>query len=217
MAKTKGKIFGEVMIYLLLLMFTLGGIFFWSQYDLFRAYFIAKDSTPEQIMQVVDDYRDEANELLEADISGWNTEVLDNCTEDIRNEKATIKEVAKEVVGDSFEPGSREYRRSLAAAELAVTKQYYSDRCEKMLADIKAEHDALPEDSRPNLLVYTYGDRQKFFNLEKKCDDAVQDVIEEVRSQLKKEHYPEEYADKIFNAYKSEKGYMIAYYMENLK
>ena len=28
MAKTKGKIFGEVMIYLLLLMFTLGGIFF---------------------------------------------------------------------------------------------------------------------------------------------------------------------------------------------
>lgn len=217
MAKTKGKIFGEVMIYLLLLMFTLGGIFFWSQYDLFRAYFIAKDSTPEQIMQVVDDYRDEANELLEADISGWNTEVLDNCTEDIRNEKATIKEVAKEVVGDSFEPGSREYRRSLAAAELAVTKRYYSDRCEKMLADIKAEHDALPEDSRPNLLVYTYGDRQKFFNLEKKCDDAVQDVIEEVRSQLKKEHYPEEYADKIFNAYKSEKGYMIAYYMENLK
>ena len=60
-------------------------------------------------------------------------------------------------------------------------------------------------------------DRQEFFDLEKKCDDAVQDVIEEVRSQLKKEHYPEEYADKIFNAYKSEKGYMIAYYMENLK
>ena len=49
------------------------------------------------------------------------------------------------------------------------------------------------------------------------CDNAVQDVVDGVRELLEKEGYPEEYADKIFNAYKSEKGYMIAYYMDNLK
>ncbi len=217
MAKSKGKVFGEVMVYMLLLLIILGGIFFWSQYDLFRAYFIAKDSSPEQIMQVVDDYRDEANELLEADISGWNTDILDNCTEDILSEKVTINDVAKEIIGDSFEPGTSEYLRSLAAAEIAVTKQYYSDRCESLIADIKAEYYALPENDRPSLLVYTYSDIKQFYNLEKKCDNAVQDVIDDVREQFLKEGYPEEYADKVLNAYKSEKGYMIAYYMENLK
>lgn len=217
MAKSKGKVFGEVMVYMLLLLIILGGIFFWSQYDLFRAYFIARDSSPEQIMQVVDDYRDEANELLEADISGWNTDILDNCTEDILSEKVTINDVAKQVVGDSFEPGTSEYLRSLAAAEIAVTKQYYSDRCEKLLADIKAEYYALPENDRPSLLAYTYSDIKQFYNLEKKCDNAVQDVVDDVREQFLKEGYPEEYADKVLSAYKSEKGYMIAYYMENLK
>ena len=86
-----------------------------------------------------------------------------------------------------------------------------------MLDEIKADYALLPGDGRPSLLMYTYSDIQRFFDLEKKCDDAVQDVIEEVRSQLKKEGYPEEYADRILNAYKSEKGYMMAYYMENLK
>ena len=217
MAKSKGKIFGEVMVYLLLMLFVLCGIFYWSQHDLFSAYFIARDSSAEQIMQVVDEYRDEANELLKVDTSGWNTDVLDNCSEDILNERTTVMEVAKQLVGDSFEPGTDEYRRSLAAAEIAVTKRYYSDRCESMLADIKAEYDALPEDDRPSLLMYTYAERRQFFNLEKKCDNAVQDVVDDVREQFQKEGYPEEYADKIFNAYKSEKGYMIAYYMENLK
>ena len=217
MAKSKGKIFGEVMVYLFLLLFVFGGIFYWSQHDLFSAYFIARDSSSEQIMQVVDEYRDEENELLGVDISGWNTDILDNCTEDILSEKATIKEVAKAIVGDSFEPGTIEYRRSLAAAEIAVTKQYYSDRCEILIADIKAEYDALPESSRPSLLRYAYSERKQFFNLEKMCDNAVQDVVDGVRELLEKEGYPEEYADKIFNAYKSEKGYMIAYYMDNLK
>ena len=217
MAKSKGKIFGEVMVYLFLLLFVVGGIFYWSQNDLFSAYFIARDSSSEQIMQVVDEYRDEENELLGVDISGWNTDILDNCTEDILSEKATIKEVAKAIVGDSFEPGTIEYRRSLAATEIAVTKQYYSDRCEILIADIKAEYDALPESSRPSLLRYAYSERKQFFNLEKMCDNAVQDVVDGVRELLEKEGYPEEYADKIFNAYKSEKGYMIAYYMDNLK
>ena len=111
----------------------------------------------------------------------------------------------------------RDSRRSLAAAEIAVTKQYYSDRCEILIADIKAEYDALPESSRPSLLRYAYSERKQFFNLEKMCDNAVQDVVDGVRELLEKEGYPEEYADKIFNAYKSEKGYMIAYYMDNLK
>ena len=217
MAKTKGKIFGEVMIYLLLLLFTLSGIFFWSQYDLFRAYFISKQSTATEIMQTVEDYRDEANELLEADTSGWNYDLLKNCADDIIDNETTIKETAKEVCGDFLERGTREYSRSLAAAEIAVIKQYYSERCERMLDEIKADYALLPVDGRPSLLMYTYSDIQRFFDLEKKCDDAVQDVIEEVRSQLNKEGYPEEYADRILNAYKSEKGYMMAYYMENLK
>lgn len=217
MAKTKGKIFGEVMVYLLLLLFTLSGVFFWSQYDLFRAYYIAKDSSSEQIMQTVTEYADEANELLDADTSGWNREILDSCADAIINEETSVGEAAKALAGDSLEHGSKEYKRSLAAAQIAVIKQYYSERVERMLDDIKAEWELLPADGRPSLLKYTYSDIKRFFDIEKKCDDAVQDVIEDVREELKDEGYPEEYADKIFNAYKSEKGYMMAYYMENLK
>ena len=66
-------------------------------------------------------------------------------------------------------------------------------------------------------MVYACTNCDRFYDLEEDCENDMQKVIEEIRAFQRKAGQPEDLADRVWNAYKSEKTYLLSYYCVKLR
>ncbi len=215
--KTKGKIFAEIAIYFMLLLAAVAGCFVWSQYDLLKSYVLARNLSAEQVTEIADNYHQEIDRLLGADTSRWDYGIFKDGAERIINEEASYTDIAKEVLLQAGDMSREQYRRALAAAEIEAIKQSYIVQLDSLVQEIRGEFEAQPEGKYRSLMVYAYLNCDRFYALEEDCENDLQEVIEEIRSIQRKEGRPEELADQVWNAYKTEKTYLLSYYCIKLR
>ena len=210
--KPKKKIFAEILVYLFLLLFTLGGVFFWSQFDLFQAYFEAKDTPAAEILSNVRETHDEAYDVLGVDTSLWDDAALDEYAALVASGDMSSTEASKHLLGSDAD------KLELLAARLEAGKRSNILKFEQRLDKMEKEYYAMPENDRPrSLFGYTYSNYRSLFAFEKNCDTEVQDTIDDIRSCLKSSGMPERLADELKTLYTEEKTDVIAYYMAVLK
>ena len=106
---------------------------------------------------------------------------------------------------------------TLAAAEIEAIKYSHMARLDALVAQMRTEFEAQPEGKYRSLMVYAYTNCDRFYDLEEDCENDMQKVIEEIRAFQRKAGQPEDLADRVWNAYKSEKTYLLSYYCVKLR
>ena len=209
--KTAKRRIAEACVYLLLLAFAAAGVFFWSQYDLFRADRIASRSDAAVIESELGALHSELDELLGVDCSGWDTDGFREASELADSDEATLREAAKAALGgvtDKYE---------LSAAELRIVRELYTEKLRALFEDIASDYAELSPESRPSLRRYAYSRIDELYKLEKDCDADAQEVVDGIRDQLRRDGLPEATADKLMSVYREAKVYSAAYFMEALR
>ena len=181
------------------------GCFVWSQYDLIHAYSLSRSAEPAVLLENAGDCHRQLGELLGVDSSGWELSALDDCVQQILDEKMSYTDAAKQLLSASGI--SPDDKLSLAAAKLAAVRRVGVSRLDGLTEDILAGPDA-PAYARENV--------SRLRDMEEDCSDAVQDVITELRSYLRKSGLPEETADRVWSAYVAEKTQLEAYFFARL-
>lgn len=215
--KSAGKITAEVAVYVLLILAAVGGCFVWSQYDLLKAYTLSRSMTTEQLLNDASNYHTRLEKLLGVDTRRWDEQIFIDGAQRIINDEATYTDIAKEVLVDAGDQTREQYRNALAGAQIEAIKYYEMARLDNLIDQMRTEYEAQPDGKYRSLMVYAYSNCNRFYSLEKSCDDEVQDVIEEIRANQRKAGLPEELADQVWNAYKSEKSYLVSYYCVKLR
>ncbi len=215
--KTTGKVVAEVLVYFMLILAAVLGCFVWAQYDLLKSYFYAQNMTPEQILKAARSYHSEIDELLDVDTSRWDYGIFEEGAQRIIDEEATYTDIAKEVLLQAGDLSRRQYKKALAAAEIEAIKYTHTARLDALVDQMRREFDAQPEGKYRSLMVYAYTNCDRFYDLEEACENDMQEVIEEIRAFQRKAGEPEELADHVWNAYKSEKTYLLSFYCIKLR
>ena len=206
----------EACIYLLFVLAAALGCFVWSQYDLLRSYTISRNTESEQILAVADDYHHGIAEMLSANTENWDYSLFESSTEAIMNDDKSYHEVAKEVLREAGDVDSEGYRMTLAAAEIEAVRYVQMARLDALAAEMQAEYEAAPQGKYRSPIAYAYLNCDRFYDLEEACDEDMQDIVEDIRAELRKTGQPEDLADHVWNAYKAEKIYLLAYYCDIL-
>ena len=212
-----GKRLAEAAVYLMLLLVIIAGCFVWSQYDLLKSYVLAQSLTVEQIENEAANYHRQIDRLLEVDTTRWDTGIFKEGALDIINEEATYTDVAKEVLLQAGDLSRDQYKKALAAAEIEAIKYSHMARLDALVAQMRTEFEAQPEGKYRSLMVYAYTNCDRFYDLEEDCENDMQKVIEEIRTFQRKAGQSEDLADRVWNAYKSEKTYLLSYYCVKLR
>lgn len=207
----------ETFIYLLLILSAVLGGFIWAQYDLLKSYVISHNQESEQIIQIAENYHRQIDSTLSATTDNWDYSIFENAAESIINEDVSYREVAKEVLRTAGTVDSESYRLTLTAAEIEAVKYVHMARLDALVQEMHDEFDAAPEGKYRSPMVYSYLHCDRFYELEEACDNDMQDIVEEIRAELRKSGQPEDVADQVWNAYKSEKVYLLAYYCVKLR
>ena len=215
--KNTGKRLAEAAVYLMLLLVIIAGCFVWSQYDLLKSYVLAQSLTVEQIENEAANYHRQIDRLLEVDTTRWDTGIFKEGALDIINEEATYTDVAKEVLLQAGDLSRDQYKKALAAAEIEAIKYSHMARLDALVAQMRTEFEAQPEGKYHSLMVYAYTNCDRFYDLEEDCENDMQKVIEEIRTFQRKAGQSEDLADRVWNAYKSEKTYLLSYYCVKLR
>ncbi len=215
--KKTGRIIAEAAVYFLLLLACVAGCFVWSQYDLLKSYTLAQSLTVEQIKSEAAACHSQIDQMLGVDTSRWDREILRNGAQRIINDEATYTDVAKDVLLAAGDLSRDQYKKALAAAEIEAIKYTHMALLDELVAQMRTEFEAQPEGKYRSLMVYAYTNCDRFYDLEEACEDDLQEVIEEIRSFQRKAGEPEDLADRVWNAYKSEKTYLLAYYCVKLR
>jgi ABC-type polysaccharide/polyol phosphate transport system, ATPase component len=215
--KNTGKRLAEAAVYLMLLLVIIAGCFVWSQYDLLKSYVLAQSLTVEQIENEAANYHRQIDRLLEVDTTRWDTGIFKEGALDIINEEATYTDVAKEVLLQAGDLSRDQYKKTLAAAEIEAIKYSHMARLDALVAQMRTEFEAQPEGKYRSLMVYAYTNCDRFYDLEEDCENDMQKVIEEIRTFQRKAGQSEDLADRVWNAYKSEKTYLLSYYCVKLR
>lgn len=215
--KNTGKHLAEAAVYLMLLLVIIAGCFVWSQYDLLKSYVLAQSLTVEQIENEAANYHRQIDRLLKVDTTRWDTNIFKEGAQDIINEEATYTDVAKEVLLQAGDLSRDQYKKALAAAEIEAIKYSHMARLDALVAQMRTEFEAQPEGKYRSLMVYAYTNCDRFYDLEEDCENDMQKVIEEIRAFQRKAGQPEDLADRVWNAYKSEKTYLLSYYCVKLR
>ena len=215
--KSRGKLFAEVAVYFMLLLAAVLGCFVWAQYDLLKSYVLARNLSSEQITEIAGNYHSQIDQLLGADTSRWDYSIFEEGAQRIINEEASYTDIAKEVLLQAGDMSRDQYKKALAAAEIEAIKHFYTARLDALVQEMRAEFEAQPEGKYRSLMVYSYLNCDRFYALEEDCENDLQEVIEEIRSMQRKDGLPEELADQVWNAYKSEKTYLLSYYCIKLR
>ena len=215
--KNTGKHLAEAAVYLMLLLVIIAGCFVWSQYDLLKSYVLAQSLTVEQIENEAANYHRQIDRLLKVDTTRWDAAIFKKGAQDIINEEATYTDVAKEVLLQAGDLSRDQYKKALAAAEIEAIKYSHMARLDALVAQMRTEFEAQPEGKYRSLMVYAYTNCDRFYDLEEDCENDMQKVIEEIRAFQRKAGQPEDLADRVWNAYKSEKTYLLSYYCVKLR
>ena len=213
----RGKLFAEIAVYAMLIFAALAGAFVWSQYDLLKSYVIAKNASTEELLDNADDCHKRIDRLLHADTSNWDYSTFEKSAPLIVNDELSYSEVAKEVLRNAGTVDSQSYKLTLAAAEVEAVKYVHIENLDRLVETMREEFNAQPEGKYRSLMVYAYTKFDRFYDLEEDCDDAMQDIIEEIRATQRKNGLPEELADQVWSAYKDEKVQLLAYYCIKLR
>ncbi|MDO4815536.1 MAG: ABC transporter ATP-binding protein [Bacillota bacterium] len=215
--KTPKKRLLETLIYFLLILAAVVGGFVWAQYDLLKSYVISQTQESTEILTIAGNYHEEIDQILSANTANWDYTIFEEAAPAIMNEEISYREVAKEVLRSAGTVDSESYRLTLAAAEIEAVKNVHMARLDALVAEMRADFEAQPQGKYRSLMVYSYLHCDRFYELEEACDDDMQNVIEEIRTELRKSGLPEDIADQVWNAYKSEKVYLLAYYCVQLR
>ncbi len=215
--KSRGKLLAEIGVYFMLLLAAVLGCFVWAQYDLLKSYVLARNLNTEQITQIAGNYHSRIYGLLGADTSRWDYAMFEEGAQRIINEEASYTDIAKEVLLQAGNMSRDEYKKALAAAEIEAIKHCYTARLDMLVQEMREEFESQPDGKYRSLMVYSYLNCDRFYALEEDCENDLQEVIEEIRSIQRKEGLPEELADQVWNAYKSEKTYLLSYYCIRLR
>lgn len=213
----RGKLLAELAVYIMLIAVALGGAFVWAQYDLLKSYVVAKNSTTEKLLDNAADCHKNIDRLLDADTSNWNYFTFEQYAPDILNEDLSYAEVAKMVLRDAGTVDSGSYKLTLAAAEIEAVKYVHMESLDRLVDTMREEFSQQPEGKYRSLIVYAYANCDRFYKLEEDCDDAMQNIVNEIRSIQRKNGRPEELADKVWSEYKNEKTQLLAYYCIKLR
>ncbi len=215
--KSRGKIIAEAAVYFMLLLACVAGCFVWSQYDLLKSYVLAQNLTVEQIENEAANYHRRIDRMLGVDTTRWDKEIFKDGAQLIINDEATYTDVAKDVLLAAGDLSRDQYKKALAAAEIEAIKYTHMALLDELVAQMRTEFEAQPEGRYRSLMVYAYTNCDRFYDLEEACEDELQEVIEEIRSFQRKAGEPEDLADRVWNAYKSEKTYLLSYYCVKLR
>lgn len=207
----------ETLIYFLLILAAVLGGFVWAQYDLLKSYAISHSQDSKEILTIAGNYHEDIDQILSANTTNWDYTIFEEAAPAIMNDEISYREVAKEVLRNAGTVDSESYRLTLAAAEIEAVKHVHMARLDALVAEMRADFEAQPQGKYRSLMVYSYLHCDKFYELEEACDDDMQDIIEEIRAELRKSGLPEDTADQVWNAYKSEKVYLLAYYCVQLR
>lgn len=208
----RGKLLAQIAVYLMLILVAIGGSFVWSQYDLLKSYVIAQNATTEDLLDNAASCHRKIDRLLHADTSYWDYSTFEESAPLIVSEKLSYAEVAKEVLRNAGTVDSRSYKLTLAAAEIEAVKYVHMENLDRLVETMREEFSQQPEGKYRSLIVYAYANCDRFYELEEACDDAMQDIVKEIRAAQRKNNQPEELADQVWSAYKDEKIQLLAYY-----
>jgi ABC-2 type transport system ATP-binding protein len=215
--KNTGKRIATAAVYFTLMLAAIVGCFVWSQYDLLKSYLLAQSLTTEQITNEAANYHRQIDRLLGVDTIRWDEQIFTEGAQRIINDEATYTDIAKEVLLQAGDLSREQYKKALAAAEIEAIKYSHMARLDILVAQMREEFEAQPEGKYRSLMVYAYTNCDRFYDLEESCEDDLQEVIEEIRAFQRKAGESEELADQVWNAYKSEKSYLLAYYCVKLR
>lgn len=213
----RGKLLAQLAVYSLLILTALAGSFVWSQYDLLRSYMIARNASTEELMENAAVYHSQIDSMLNADTVNWDYSIFEESAPKILSEELSYAEVAKEVLRNAGTVDSQSYKLTLAAAEIEAVKYVHMESLDRLVDTMREEFEQQPEGKYRSLIVYAYANWDRFYSLEEDCEDAVQDIIEEIRTTQRKNGEPEELADKVWSAYKDEKTQLLACYCIKLR
>lgn len=208
----RGKLLAQIAVYLMLILVAIGGSFVWSQYDLLKSYVIAQNATTEELLDNAASSHRKIDRLLHADTSYWDYSTFKESAPLIVSEKLSYAEVAKEVLRNAGTVDSRSYKLTLAAAEIEAVKYVHMENLDRLVETMREEFSQQPEGKYRSLIVYAYANCDRFYELEEACDDAMQNIVKEIRAAQRKNNQPEELADQVWSAYKDEKIQLLAYY-----
>lgn len=215
--KSRGKLLAEAAVYFMLLLAAALGCFVWAQYDLLKSYTLSRNLSSEQIIEIAGNYHSEIDRLLGADTSRWDYGIFEEGAQRIINGDASYTDIAKEVLLQAGDMSRDQYKKALAAAEIEAIKHCYTARLDALVQEMREEFEAQPEGKYRSLMVYSYFNCDRFYELEEDCENDLQEVIEEIRAMQRRDGLPEELADQVWNAYKSEKIYLLSYYCIKLR
>lgn len=215
--KGRRKFLAEAAVYFMLLLAAVAGCFVWSQYDLLKSYVLAQSLTVEQIKNEATNYHRQIDRLLSVDTTRWDPAIFKTGAQRIIDEEASYTDIAKEVLLQAGDLSREQYKASLAAAEIEAIKYAHMARLDALVAQMRTEFEAQPEGKYRSLMVYAYANCGRFYDLEEACENDMQEVIDEIRTFQRQAGEPEELADRVWNAYKSEKTYLLSYYCVKLR
>ena len=215
--KSPKKRLAETLVYFLLIIALIMGGFVWAQYDLLKSYVISHNHESAEILDIAENYHTQIDDMLSANTNNWDYSIFESSAEAIISEDISYREVAKEVLRTAGTVDSESYKFTLAAAEIEAVKHVHMARLDALVEEMHAEFDAAPEGKYRSPMVYSYLHCDRFYELEEACDNDMQDIVEEIRAELRKNGEPEELADQVWNAYKTEKVYLLAYYCVKLR
>ncbi len=215
--KSRGKRLAEVAVYLMLLLACVAGCFVWSQYDLLKSYVLAQSLTVEQIQNEAANCHRRIDRMLGVDTTRWDRSIFEDGAQRIISDEASYTDIAREVLLAAGDLNRDQYRKALAAAEIEAIKYTHTARLDALVEQMRTEFNAQPEGRYRSLMVYAYTNCDRFYDLEEDCENDMQEVIEEIRSFQRKAGEPEDLADRVWNAYKAEKIYLLSYYCIKLR
>lgn len=214
---SRGKMLATAAVYLMLVLAAVAGCFVWAQYDLLKSYVLAQNLTVAQIQNEAANYHRQIDNMLGVETTRWNEEIFKDGAQRIMREEASYTDIAKEVLLQAGDLSRDQYKKALAAAEIEAIKYVHMARLDELVSQVRIEFEAQPEGKYRSLMVYAYANCGRFYDLEEACEDDMQEVIEEIRAFQRKAGEPEDLADRVWNAYKSEKTYLLSYYCVKLR
>lgn len=215
--KLRSKRLAQAAIMIMLVLCAVAGGFVWAQYDLLKAYVNSKSYTAEEALVEVSNRHAALETILGVDSSLWNESIFQQHVEELINGDLSYSDVAKEVLRDAGTVTSENYRYSLAAAEIDAIKYVYKAQLESLVDEMRTEFNEQPEGKYRSLIVYSYTNCDRFYELEEQCDDAVQDIVEDIRAEARKNGDSEDIADRVWNCYKYEKQMIESYFCIRLQ
>lgn len=214
---SRGKMLATAAVYLMLVLAAVAGCFVWAQYDLLKSYVLAQNLTVAQIQNEATNYHRQIDNMLGVATTRWDEEIFKDGAQRIMREEASYTDIAKEVLLQAGDLSRDQYKKALAAAEIEAIKYVHMARLDELVSQVRVEFEAQPEGKYRSLMVYAYANCGRFYDLEEACEDDMQEVIEEIRAFQRKAGEPEDLADRVWNAYKSEKTYLLSYYCVKLR